>query len=151
MESAWLWCTVKPHIKNCAYFSRNFYKCLEDECKLSWNCQFVMKTAHYERYWSSSNFIALFGFSMTMLLRTTSVGLATMSVSLWYNLPILHSGVWFTKYPTTILRLSHDNAIDTIDLQRMSNLQNILQRTQSFSFVWFTRKIVRSSEIVFVN
>jgi len=41
-----------------------------------------------------------------------------------------------TKYFTTILRLSYDNAIVTIDLRRMSNLLNILQRTQGFSSVY---------------
>ena len=39
----------------------------------------------------------------------------------------------FTKYLTTILRLSYNNAKVTIDLQRTSNLQNILRRTQGFS------------------
>ena len=39
----------------------------------------------------------------------------------------------FTKYLTTILRLSHDNAKVTIDLRRTSNLPNILRRTQGFS------------------
>jgi len=33
----------------------------------------------------------------------------------------------FTKYLTTILRLSYDNAKVTINLRRTSNLQNILQ------------------------
>ena len=42
-------------------------------------------------------------------------------------------GARFTKYLTTILRLSYDNAIVTIDLRRTSNLQNILRRTQGFS------------------
>ena len=39
----------------------------------------------------------------------------------------------FTKYLTTILRLSYDNAKVTIDLRRTSDLQNILRRTQGFS------------------
>jgi len=39
----------------------------------------------------------------------------------------------FTKYPTTILRLSCDTAKVTIDLRRTANLQNILQREQDFS------------------
>jgi len=39
----------------------------------------------------------------------------------------------FTKYLTTIVRLSYDNAEDTIDLRRTSNLQNVLRITQSFS------------------
>jgi len=50
-----------------------------------------------------------------------------------------------------ILRQSYDNAKVTIDLRRTSNLQNILRRTQGFSYVQFTCKIVRSSKIVFVN
>jgi len=39
-------------------------------------------------------------------------------------------GARFTKYLTTILRLSYDNAEVTFDLRRTSNLQNILPRTQ---------------------
>jgi len=42
-------------------------------------------------------------------------------------------GARFTKYLTTILRLSYDDAKVTIDLRRTSNLQNILQRAQGFS------------------
>ena len=42
------------------------------------------------------------------------------------------SGARFTKYLTTILRLSYDNAKVTIDLRQASNLQNILQRTRGF-------------------
>jgi len=42
-------------------------------------------------------------------------------------------GAQFTKYLTTILRLSYDNAKVTIDLRRTSNLQNILRRVQGFS------------------
>jgi len=37
-----------------------------------------------------------------------------------------NAGARFTKYLTTILRLSYDNAKVTIDLRRTSNLQNIL-------------------------
>ena len=36
-------------------------------------------------------------------------------------------GARFTKYLTTILRVSYDNAKVTINLRRTSNLQNILQ------------------------
>jgi len=36
-------------------------------------------------------------------------------------------GARFTKYLTTILRLSYDNVKVTINLRRTSNLQNILQ------------------------
>ena len=43
------------------------------------------------------------------------------------------SGARFTKYLTTILRLSYDNAKVTIDSRRTSNLQNILRRAQGFS------------------
>jgi len=50
-----------------------------------------------------------------------------------------------------ILRQSYDNAKVTIDLRRTSDLQNILRVTQGFSRILFTCKIVRSSEIVFVN
>jgi len=60
-------------------------------------------------------------------------------------------GTRFTKYLMTVLQLSYDNAKVTIELRRTSNLQNILRRTQGFSWVRFTCKIVRSSEIVFVN
>jgi len=42
------------------------------------------------------------------------------------------SGARFTKYLTTILLLSYDNAKVTIDLRRTSNLLNILRRTQCF-------------------
>jgi len=37
------------------------------------------------------------------------------------------SGARFTKYLTTISRLSYDNAKVTINLRRTSNLQNILE------------------------
>ena len=43
------------------------------------------------------------------------------------------SAARFTKYLTTILRLSYDNAKVTIDLRPTSNLQNILRRAQGFS------------------
>jgi len=42
-------------------------------------------------------------------------------------------GPRFTKYLTTILPLSYDNAKVTIDLRRTSNLQYILRRAQGFS------------------
>ena len=60
-------------------------------------------------------------------------------------------GAGFTKYLTTILWLSYDNAKVTINLRRTSNLQNILRRAQGFSQVRFTWKVVRSSETVFAN
>ena len=60
-------------------------------------------------------------------------------------------GARFTKYLTTILRLSYDNGKVTIDLRRTSNLQNILRRAQGFSWVRFTCKVARSSETVFAN
>jgi len=61
------------------------------------------------------------------------------------------SGARFTKYLTTILQLSYDNAKVTIDLRRTSNLQNVLRRTRGFSEARFTCKVVRSSETVFAN
>jgi len=41
-------------------------------------------------------------------------------------------GARFTKYLTTILRLSYDNAKVTIDLRRTSTLRNIIRRAQGF-------------------
>ena len=61
------------------------------------------------------------------------------------------SGARFTDYLTTILRLSYDNSKVTVDLRQTSNLQNILRRTRGFSWVRVTCRIVRSSELVFVN
>ena len=61
------------------------------------------------------------------------------------------AGARFTKYLTTILRLSYDNAKVTIDLRRTSNLQNVLRRTQGFSEARFACKVVGSSETVFAN
>ena len=40
---------------------------------------------------------------------------------------IVKNGARFTKYLTTILRLSYDNVKVTINLRRTSNLQNSLQ------------------------
>ena len=45
----------------------------------------------------------------------------------------LNNGAQFTKYLTTILRLSYDNAKVTIDLRQTSNVRNILRRAQGFS------------------
>jgi len=87
-------------------------------------------------------------------------GESWMTMPLWYRRystisPAAHDRhtpqARFTKYLTTILRLSYDNAKVTIDLRRSSNLRNILRRTQGFSYVQFTCKIVRSSKIVCVN
>ena len=47
------------------------------------------------------------------------------------SVPLL--GARFTKYVTTILRLSYDNAKVTIDLQRTTNFQNIIQGMKRFS------------------
>ena len=49
--------------------------------------------------------------------------------------PAMHHspGARFTKYLTTILQLSYDNAKVTINLRRTSNLRNILQWMESFS------------------
>jgi len=60
-------------------------------------------------------------------------------------------GARFTKYLTTIFRLSYGNAKVTIDLRRTSNLQNILRRAQGFFQVRFNLQVVRSSETVFAN
>jgi len=49
------------------------------------------------------------------------------------GLALCMPGAWFTKYLTTILRLSYDNAKVTINLRRMSNLQNIWQWMESYS------------------
>ena len=46
---------------------------------------------------------------------------------------VLVLGVQSTKYLTTILWLSYDNARVTIDMRRSSNLQNIPRRTQYLS------------------
>ena len=52
----------------------------------------------------------------------------------------------FTKYLTTILRLSYDNAEVTIDLRRTSNLSNILRRTQGLDTIYLRiHKIVWDS------
>jgi len=54
-----------------------------------------------------------------------STAIATRLITAWDR---------FTKYLTTTLRLSYDNANVTINLRRTSNLQNIiLQYTESFS------------------
>jgi len=57
----------------------------------------------------------------------------------------LKHGARFTKYLTTILRLSYDNAKVTIDLRQTSHSQNILRKTQDFSLATIrlqNRKIV---------
>jgi len=60
-------------------------------------------------------------------------------------------GARCTKYLTTVLQLSYNNAKVTIDLWRTSHLPDILRRTQGLSWVQFTCKIVRSSDIMFAN
>ena len=50
-----------------------------------------------------------------------------------------------------IYKISYDNASVTINLRWTSNWQNIPWRTQDSSQLWFTWKIVASSEILFVN
>ena len=52
---------------------------------------------------------------------------STQSCSSCLDKIYTRSGARFTKYLTTILRLSYDNGKVTIDLRRTSNLQNILQ------------------------
>ena len=54
------------------------------------------------------------------------------------------------RFTQNMLRQSYDSAKATIDLRRTSNLQNIVRSAPSFSWVLFTRKIVRRSETVFV-
>ena len=54
------------------------------------------------------------------------------------------------RFTQNMLRQSYDSAKATIDLRRTSNLQNIVRSAPSFSWVRFTRKIVRRSETVFV-
>jgi len=65
--------------------------------------------------------------------------------------PYCESGARFTKYLTTILRLSYDNAKVTIDLRRTSNLQNILRMNARLFWVRFACKVVRSSESRFLS
>jgi len=48
-------------------------------------------------------------------------------IKLRYKVYHYETGARFTKYLTTILRLSYDNAKVMIDLRRTSNLQNMLQ------------------------
>jgi len=50
-----------------------------------------------------------------------------------------------------ILRQSYDYANVTVDFRRTSNIPNISQRTQGFSWVLFTHRIVRSHGIVLVS
>jgi len=57
----------------------------------------------------------------------------TISGAYFAGSPALWSGARFTKYLTTIVRLSCNNAEVTIDLRWLSNLQNIARRTQGFS------------------
>ena len=65
------------------------------------------------------------------------------------SVKITTSGARFTKYLTTILRLSYDNARLTINLRR-----RLLCKTsdeERKAWVQFTCNIARSSKIVFVN
>jgi len=100
------------------------------------------------------NFVVLLGFCVagrskmnvssayianhTTLERQTFVFIAQMLVSLSLSGPDFCSrpqscAARFTKYLTTFLRLSYDNAKVTIDLRRTSNLQNIIRRAHGFS------------------
>jgi len=101
------------------------------------------------------NFVVLLGFCVagrskmnvssayianhTTLERLTFVFIAEMLISLSLSGPDFCSrpqscaGARFTKYLTTFLRLSYDNAKVTIYLRRTSNLQNIIRRAQGFS------------------
>jgi len=56
------------------------------------------------------------------------------------------AGARLTKYLTTILRLSYDNAKVTIDLRRTSSLRYAIRRTQGFSQSRLGCKIARSPE-----
>ena len=87
--------------------------------------------------WTSRNFMSTYGRGLLVVWRCCD--------------KLCISGARFTKYLTTILRLSYDNATVTINLRRTSNLQNSSQWMESFSWVRYTCKIVISSEIVFVN
>ena len=57
-------------------------------------------------------------------------------------------GARFTKYLTTILRLSYDNAKVTIDLRRTSNLPNILRRTLLLLLLHLLTPVVITMTIV---
>jgi len=87
--------------------------------------------------WTSRNFPSTYGRGLLVVWRCCD--------------KLCISGARFTKYLTTILRLSYDNATVTINLRRTSNLQNSSQWMESFSWVRYTCKIVISSEIAFVN
>ena len=50
-----------------------------------------------------------------------------------YSRHLRAPGALFTKYLTTVLRLSHDNAKVTIDVRWTSNLPSTLRRTKGFS------------------
>jgi len=74
-----------------------------------------------------------------------------LSPALLQLLPFPFNSCFWGEPRGLIYKISYDNVKVTIDLRRTSNLQNILQRAQDFSWVQFTCKIVRSFEIVFVN
>ena len=61
------------------------------------------------------------------------------------------TGARFTKYLSTNLRLSYDNAKVMIDLRWTSNLLSISRRMEGFSQVRLTCRIIVLSEIVFIN
>jgi len=65
--------------------------------------------------------------------RNISFPIQLCNASYAYKICASRSGARFTKYHTTILRLSYDNGKVTIDLRRTSNLQNILRKAQGFS------------------
>ena len=79
-------------------------------------------------------------------------GLYNLSPLLWVTNHLCCSLIYKMSYNNlTIRRLSNNNVKVTFDLRWMSNLQNILRRSQGFPYVQFTCKIVRSSEMAFVN
>jgi len=68
-----------------------------------------------------------------LLLSTDCLQLYVLSFAC--NMLLYRPGFRFTKYLTTVLRLSYDklNAKVMINLQRMSNLQSTLRGVQGFS------------------
>ena len=74
--------------------------------------------------WSQCYFDAS---STTCLARLYCIGFSTLTGKTKQTKPWAR----FTKYLTTILRLSYDNAIVTIDLRQTYNLSNILGKMKS--------------------
>jgi len=85
---------------------------------------------------------------VTLFVMSATCQMARRRERIAYQSLTLSCAVFAVQGPDlqNILRLSYDNAKVAIDLRRTSNLQNILRRTQGFSYVQFTCKIVRSSK-----